>query len=40
MTDNRLFDMALLLILAVLLALMGRWLVKWGRETASLLNLL
>ena len=35
MTDNRLFDMALLLILAVLLVLMGRWLVKWGRETAE-----
>ena len=35
MTDTRLFDMALLLILAVLLVLMGRWLVKWGRETAE-----
>ena len=35
MTDNRLFDMALLLILAVLLVLMWRWLVKWGRETAE-----
>lgn len=35
MTEGRLFDMALLLILAVLLALMGRWLVKWGRETAE-----
>ena len=35
MTEGRLFDMALLLILAVLLALMGRWLVKWGWETAE-----
>ena len=35
MTEGRLFDLALLLILAVLLALMGRWLVKWGRETAE-----
>ena len=35
MTDSRLFDMALLLILAALLVLMGRWLVKWGRETAE-----